>query len=110
MSDDERGKPLDFIKPFGDHIYLFMDGRSGISNVIITQNYQQITETATIIALGKKAKKNFKVGDKVMISYNSGIHIQIKESYSTSKHHRILREHQILTKINQKKRDAFNKE
>lgn len=110
MSEDKRGKPLDFLEPFGDNLYIFMDERKAVSNIIITADSQQITETATVMALGDKAKENFKVGDKIMITYNTGIHIQIKESYSTSKYHRIVREHEILTCIDQGKRDAFNKE
>lgn len=108
--DDERGKPLDFIEPFGDHLYIFMDVRGGVSKLIVTQNYQQITEVGTVVALGEKAAEDFAVGDRIMISYNTGIHIQIKESYTTSKYHRIVRTYEILTKISQKKRDAFNKE
>lgn len=110
MVDDPRGKPLDFIEAHGDHIYLFMDVRGDVSSVLITPDRQQITESATIISRGEDVTKDLQVGDKVLISYSTGIHIQIKESYTTSKYHRIIRDHEILTKINQDKRDAFGKE
>jgi len=110
MSEDKRGKPLDFLEPFGDHIYVFMDERKTLSDIIVTPDSQQITEVGTIMALGHKAKENFDVGDRIIISYNVGIHLQLKESYSTSKYHRIVRDHEILTRIDQEKRDAFNKE
>ena len=107
--DDERGKPLDFIEAHGDHIYLFMDVREQLSKFIINVDAHQITEVATVMSIGGDVK-SFKIGDRVLIGYSKGIHIQIPESYTTSKYHRIIREHEILTKISQEKRDTFNKE
>lgn len=111
MLDDKRGKPMDFIVPFGDSLYVFMDIREQKSSIIVTpEESQQITEVGTIISRGDGVDQQFKIGDKVLISYYTGIHLQIKESYTTSKYHRLVREHEILTIIDQEKRDAFNKE
>ncbi len=110
MSEDERGKPLDFLKAWGDRLYLFMDKREQVSKHVFTADRSQITESATIISKGKDVSDEFVEGGKVLVSYHSGIHLQIEESYTTSKFHRIVREHEILTGYDQEKRDAFNKE
>jgi len=110
MSEDERGKPLDFLQAWGDRLYLFMDERGELSKYVLVKDRSQITESATIISKGKDVSDEFQVGGKVLVSYHSGIHLQIEESYTTSKFHRIVREHEILTAYDQEKRDAFNKE
>jgi len=108
---DERGKPLDFLIPKGDCFYVFMDLREQKSKYIFTpEDAQQISETGVIIAKGPKASDEWNEGDRVLISYYTGTHLQLKECYSASKFHRIIREHEILGKIDQEKRDAFQKE
>lgn len=108
--DDPRGRPLDFLEAHDDHLYIMMDRRKEVSKYICRPDSQQVTETGTVISKGSKVSDDFQEGDKVMIRYNIGVHIQIEENYTTSEFHRIVREHEIMTKINQEKRDAFNKE
>ena len=132
QSGDPRGRPLTFLEPKGDNIYLYMDLREQKSSIIVTPEVsQQISETGVIIAMGPKIgykkmgwiqrlwrrlwhlplnQSEWQIGDRVMIHYYTGTHIQLKEVYSTSRYHRIIREHEILTKINQEERDKFNKE
>ena len=92
-------KPLDFIEPLGDAIYIFMDEREGVSNIIITTEYQQISEVGTVVKAGPDVQ-SVNAGDKIVISYYTGTHLQLPECYSDSKYHRIIREHEILCRIN----------
>ena len=111
QSGDPRGRPLTFLEPKGDNIYLYMDLREQKSSIIVTpEATQQISETGVIMKKGPKVSDEWSIGDRVMIHYYTGTHIQLKEVYSTSRYHRIIREHEILTKINQEERDKFNKE
>jgi len=104
----DRGKPLSFIEPKGDCMYLFMDLREQKSRYIFTpENSQQISETGVIMAKGPRVSDEFQVGDRVAIHYYTGTHLQFKECYSVSQFHRIVREHEILAKINQEERDKF---
>ena len=93
-------KPLDFISPLGDCLYLLMDEREGASKIIVTPDaYQQISETGRVIAKGPDASSHLNEGDRVIISYYSGIHLQLPQNYAESKYHRIVREHEILCRI-----------
>jgi len=91
-------EPLDFIEPLGDTLYIYMDERKGVSDIIVTVDYQQISETGTVIAIGDKVE-DVAVGDKIIISYYTGTHLQLPQCYSDSKYHRIIREHEILARI-----------
>jgi len=106
---DERGRPLDFLRAWGDRLYLFMDERQQVSKHVFTADRSQITESGTIISKGKDVSDEFEIGMKVIISYHSGIHLQIEETYTTSKYHRIVREHEILAPYRHEDRVAFNK-
>jgi len=111
MSNDKRGKPLDFIIPKNDCVYLYMDLRGQKSSIIVTPEVsQQISETGVIVAKGPEVSDEFNVGDTVMVSYYTKIHIQLKENYAKSQYHRIIREHEILAVIDRDKREKFNKE
>ena len=59
--------------------------------------FQQRTEKATVMAVGNEVK-NYKVGDKILISYNAGTHLQLPEIYKEQAQHRIIIEHNILCK------------
>ena len=108
---DERGRPLDFIEAKSDHLYIFMDKREQLSSIIVTpESRQQISESGIIISRGSDVNPDWKIGDRIAISYYTGTHIQLKECYSSSKYHRIIREHEILFFVDQDKREAFNKE
>ena len=108
---DKRGRPLDFIQALGDSLYIFMDLREQKSKIIITPDEsQQISEVGTIISKGDKVSSDYQVGNKVLIHYFTGTHLQIPECYSSSKYHRMIREHEILCGIDQEKRDRFNQE
>jgi co-chaperonin GroES (HSP10) len=105
----ERGKPLTFIEPKWDCLYVYMDARPQLSKIIVTtENSQQITEVGTVMAVGPKVEDGYKPGDRIVIHYFTGIHLQLPECYSYSQYHRIIRDHEILFKINQEERDKFN--
>ena len=84
------------IIPMGDNLYLQVEARVKKMGVIeMPDAYQQRTEKATVISIGDEVKK-YKEGDKVLISYNAGTHIQLPETYKESAAHRIIIEHNIL--------------
>jgi len=92
-------KPLSFIEPLGDTIYVFMDEREQKSSIILTpQDAQQISEVGTVVKKGDEVNE-VEVGDRIIISYYTGTHLQLPECYSESKYHRIIREHEILCRI-----------
>jgi len=92
-------KPLHFVDPLGDSIYVFMDAREQLSSIIVTpEARQQISETGVVVATGPDVEK-VGVGDRIIISYYTGAHLQLPECYSDSKYHRIVREHEILARI-----------
>ena len=92
---------LDFIDCLGDTIYILMDDREQKSSIIYTpENAQQISEVGTVVKKGPDVQL-VNIGDKVIISYYTGIHLQLPECYSESKYHRIIREHEILCRISE---------
>lgn len=108
---DKRGKPLDFFIPKNDSVYLYMDLREQKSSIIVTpESTRSISETGIIMAKGPKVSDEWKIGDRVMIHYFTGTHMQLKEVYAVSEFHRVVREHELLGKIDQEKREAYNKE
>ena len=60
--------------------------------------HREYTEKAMIVAVGKDVKEVM-VGDTILIPYHEGTHLQIEETYTESSLHRIIIEHNILTKV-----------
>lgn len=84
------------IIPTGNNLYLKMEKRVEKMGLIeVPEAYQQRTEKAEVIAVGDEVEK-YKVGDKVLISYNAGTHIQLPETYKEQAIHRIIVEYNIL--------------
>jgi len=93
---------LDYLEPLGDNVYLEMDEREGVSKIIATPDaYRQRAEKGTVISIGPDVK-GLKPGDRVVISFHTGIHIQLPETYVRPDKHRIVREFEILAKLKEK--------
>jgi co-chaperonin GroES (HSP10) len=63
--------------------------------IVMPGAFQQRTEKAEVMAVGAEVE-NYKVGDKILISYSAGTHIQLPETYKEQAQHRIIIEHNIL--------------
>lgn len=86
------------IIPFGDKLYIKMLQRPDmVHGVVVPEKYRQRTEKAEVISVGEDVK-HFKVGDKILVQFYSGIHIQTEETYSQEPMHRLIVEHEILSK------------
>jgi len=100
---------LDYIQPLGDNIYLEMDERKeekpGL--IVLQETRHQRTEIGTVIAMGSRLKipdqigyvTDLQIGDRVLISFYTGVQIQIPETISKEPLHRIVKEYEILAKI-----------
>lgn len=92
-------EPLKFIVPIRDKIYITIEEKAGkIGLVELPGDARMRSQIGIIQAFGEEVK-GFKVGDKILISFGAGIHIQLPETYSNEPFHRIIVEHEILSKI-----------
>jgi len=90
---------LKFIHPKKDRLYITVEEKAGqIGSIILTDNVRMRSQIAIVRAIGEEVKE-FKVGDKVLISFGAGIHIQLPETYSVEPFHRIITEMEILSLI-----------
>jgi co-chaperonin GroES (HSP10) len=86
------------IIPFGDKLYIkVLERATKIKNVFIPQDHKMRTEKAEVISVGEDVKY-FKPGDKILVMFYSGIHVQTPETYSQAPTHRLIVEHEILAK------------
>jgi co-chaperonin GroES (HSP10) len=89
------------LSPWGDRIYIVVDEpKESSGSIIIPQRHRERSRTATVSAIGEDVK-HFNVGDKVLISYYTGIFIDLLGMGLEGKEdlHRIVREDEILAKI-----------
>lgn len=101
ISDDIKKESLKGIVPLGNNVYLYVLPRATKIGIIeVPTQTAQRTEEAIVIAIGKGVEE-LGVGDKVLISFHSGTHIQLPETYSREPQHRIIAEFNILVKVNQ---------
>lgn len=98
IPDEIKKEALKGIKPLGMNVYIYVFERATQIGRIQVANVAQRTEEAVVIAIGKEVKE-LEVGDKILISYSEGTHIQLPETYSREPRHRIIIEHNILTKV-----------
>lgn len=81
-----------------DKLYIkVLDRPSTMRGIPVPNSYSMATEKAEVISAGEKIT-SFKPGDKILVYYSSGIHIQTEETYTESSKHRLIREHEILAK------------
>ena len=100
IPDEIKKEALKNVRPLGSNLYIYVLPRAEKIGLIVTANAAQRTEEAIIIAKGKGVEE-LEVGDKILISYSEGTHIQLPETYSREPRHRIIIEHNILTRVNQ---------
>lgn len=87
--------------PWGDRIYLILDDpKESVGLIQLPERHSERSRTATVSAIGEEVK-HFNVGDKVLISYYTGIFVHLPDLAFRSKEdlHRIVREDEILAKI-----------
>jgi co-chaperonin GroES (HSP10) len=96
---DEIKKEVLDLQPLGSNVYIYVLSRDKkMGRIEMPGQYRLHTETAIVIAVGEKVEE-LKVGDKVLITFNQGSHLQITETYNESSQHRIIIEHNVLTKV-----------
>jgi len=87
------------IVPFADKLYIkVLERTSKIKNVFVPEDHKMRTEKAEVVSVGEDVK-HFKPGDKILVMFYSGIHIQTPETYSHEPTHRLIVEHEILAKF-----------
>ena len=92
-------EPLDFIQPILDKIYITVEDKAEkIGLVEIPGDARMRTQIATVQAVGKDVEE-LKKGDKILIPFDAGLHIQLPETYSFEPFHRIIRDHEIWSKV-----------
>lgn len=85
--------------PVGDKLYIVVDPmREKQGLIALPDKHSERTRTATVISAGAEVK-DLKAGDKVLISWYGGIHIQLPQFAGAEDLHRIIREGEILSKI-----------
>ena len=99
IPDEIKEKALKGIEPLGNSVYIYVLERATSIGVIqLASQTAQRTEEAIVIAIGKGVEE-LEIGDKILISYSAGTHIQLPETYSNEPRHRIIAEFNILTKV-----------
>jgi co-chaperonin GroES (HSP10) len=97
--DEIKKEALKGIKPLGNSVYIYvLPHDSKIGSIVMPSAHAQRTEEAFVIAKGKDVEE-LEVGDKILINYKGGAHIQLSETYSNEPRHRIIIEHNILAKV-----------
>ena len=101
IPDEVKKEIIPGMEPLGTNVYIYMLPRiKELGGVIMPAQHREYTEKAMVIAIGKDVKE-LEVGDIILIPYHEGTHLQIEETYTESSLHRIIIEHNILTKVNQ---------
>ena len=101
IPDEIKDKVLKGIRPLGSNLYIYVLERAkNIGIIALPTQTAQRTEEAIVIAKGKGVEE-LEVGDKILISYSEGTHIQLPETYSKEPRHRVIIEHNILCAVKQ---------
>jgi co-chaperonin GroES (HSP10) len=89
------------LSPWGDRIYIVVDEpKESVGLIQLPEKHSERSRVATVSAVGEDVK-HIKVGDKVLISYYTGVFIHLPDLAYRGKEdlHRIVREDEILAKI-----------
>lgn len=89
------------LSPWGDRLYLILDEmKESVGLIKLPERHSERTRIATVSAVGEDVT-HFKAGDKVLISYYTGIFIHLPDLAFRGKEdlHRIVREDEILARI-----------
>ena len=99
IPDEIKEKVLKGIRPLGNNLYIYvLERATKIGLIEVAVQTAQRTEEAIVIAKGKGVEE-LEVGDKILISYSEGTHIQLPETYSKEPRHRVIIEHNILCAV-----------
>lgn len=99
IPDEIKEKALKNIRPLGSNLYIYVLPRAkSIGLIEVPTQTAQRTEEAIVIAKGRGVEE-LEVGDKILISFSEGTHIQLPETYSKEPRHRIIIEHNILAGV-----------
>jgi len=99
IPDEIKKETLKDMEPLGDNLYIYVLPRvKKMGSIELPEAYKQHTEMAIVITIGKDVKE-LKPGDRILISYHMGVHLQIGDTYTESSLHRIIVEHNVLSKI-----------
>lgn len=101
IPDEVKKEIIPGMRPLGSNIYIYILPRiKKLGLIEMPEAHREYTEKAMVIAIADGVKE-LEVGDIILIPYHEGTHLQIEETYSESSLHRIIIEHNILTKVNQ---------
>jgi len=91
--------PLSFITPVRNNLYVTVEDKADkISTIILPENARMRSQVAIVRAVGPEIK-DYKIGDKILITFHAGIHLQLPDTYSVEDKHRIISDHEILAKV-----------
>lgn len=85
-----------------DRIHIKLDPMyEQIKSIMVPDDHREQTRTAEILAIGPKVKEHgdFKVGDKIIASFHTGIPIELPQYEMDGTIHKICRESEIMTRI-----------
>jgi co-chaperonin GroES (HSP10) len=89
------------LSPWGDRLYIVLDEpKESVGTIILPERHSERSRVATVSAIGEDVK-HIKVGDKVLISYYTGVFIHLPDFAFRGKEdlHRIVREDEILARV-----------
>lgn len=96
-------KPLDFLLGWQDRIYITVEEKAEkIGQIEMPGNARMRSQIGVVQVFGDEVK-GLKVGDKILISFDAGIHIQLPETYSFEPHHRVIRDSEIIMRVKNEK-------
>ena len=99
ISDEIKKEVLRDIEPLRNNVYIYILPRiKKLGLIEMPEQHKEYTETAMVIAIGKDVEE-LEVGDKILIPYHEGTHLQVSETYTKSSLHRIIVEHNVTTKV-----------
>ena len=99
IPDEIKKEVLKDVIPLRNNVYIYMLPRiKKLGLIEMPEQHKEYTETAMVIAVGKDTKE-LEVGDKILIPYHEGTHLQVTKTYTESSLHRIIVEHNVTTKV-----------
>lgn len=89
------------ILPHGDRIYIILDDfQEKVGVLELPKKHTEQSRFATIKACGEDVEKSrFKVGDRILIGYGSGMRVHLIKYGITDDTHRIITSEEIWAKI-----------
>ncbi len=100
IPEEIKEKTLKNIRPLGSNLYIYVLDRASKIGLVEVAGVAQRTEEAIVIAKGKGVEE-LEVGDKILISFSEGTHIQLPATYSQEPHHRVIIEHNVLAGVDE---------